>query len=98
MKVKKGDRVQVIAGHSKGLIGDIVAVLPRSNRVIVEGANIATKHEKPGGMNPDGGIVNKEMPINASNVMLYDEKTKKPTRKAAEARSSKKAKKGGKKK
>ena len=97
MKIRKGDKVQVIAGRDKGLVAEVVAVLPRSNRVVVEGANIAAKHEKPNQINPDGGIVNKEMPINASNVMVYDSKAKKPTRHAASARKEKKAKRGGKK-
>ena len=96
MKIKKGDKVQVIAGHDKGTIGEVVAVLPRSNRVVVEGVNIAKKHEKPTQANPDGGIIDKEMPINASNVMLYDSKSKKGTRKAAK-KDSKKTAKGAKK-
>jgi len=77
MKIKKGDKVQVIAGQDKGTIGEVVAVLPRSNRVIVEGVNVAKKHQKPTQMNPDGGIINKEMPINASNVKLSDKKAAK---------------------
>lgn len=94
MKIRKGDKVQVIAGHDKGTIGEVKFVMPRSNRVIVEGVNIARKHEKPNGLNPDGGIVDKEMPVNASNVMLYDAKAKKVTRKRVE---TKKRSKGGKK-
>ena len=80
MKIKKGDKVQVIAGADKGVVAEVVAVLPKSNRVIVEGVNVAKKHQKPNNENPDGGIVNKEMPINASNVMLYDPKAKKVSR------------------
>ena len=91
MKIKKGDKVQVIAGHDKGTIGEVVAVLPRSNRVVVEGVNIARKHQKPSQINPDGGIIDKEMPINASNVKLSEaKKAKKGAKKAP-----KKAKKGG---
>ena len=74
MKIKKGDKVKVIAGDDKGVVGEVVAVLPKSNRVIVEGVNVNKKHEKPSNANPDGGIVNKEMPINASNVKLADAK------------------------
>ena len=88
MKIKKGDKVQVIAGDDKGVIGEVVAVLPKSNRVIVEGVNVNKKHEKPSNANPDGGIVNKEMPINASNVKLTD---------AKKAKKSKKSVKGAKK-
>ena len=90
MKIKKGDKVKVIAGDDKGVVGEVVAVLPRSNRVIVEGVNVNKKHEKPSNANPDGGIVNKEMPINASNVKLTDAK------KAAK-KSAKKSVKGDKK-
>lgn len=92
MKFKKGDKVQVIAGHDKGTVGEVKLVLPRSNRVIVEGVNIHKKHEKPSQVNPDGGIVDKEMPINASNVKLSDGKAKKATKKKADTK-----KKGGKK-
>ena len=81
MKIKKGDKVKVIAGDDKGVVGEVVAVLPRSNRVIVEGVNVCKKHSKPTNANPDGGIVNKEMPINASNVKLTD--AKKASKKAA---------------
>ena len=81
MKIKKGDKVQVIAGRDKGTVGEVKAVLPRSNRVIVEGVNVVKKHEKPSQANPDGGIFNKEMPINASNVKLDEGKKKKAAKK-----------------
>lgn len=90
MKIKKGDKVRVIAGDDKGVVGEVVAALPKSNRVIVEGVNVCKKHEKPSNANPDGGIVNKEMPISVSNVVL--DETKKTKKKAA-----KKAVKGDKK-
>lgn len=85
MKIKKGDKVKVIAGDDKGVVGEVLHAMPRSNRVIVEGVNICKKHEKPSNANPDGGIVNKEMPINASNVKLDDKKAekKKTTKKKA---------------
>ena len=76
MKVKKSDKVIVIAGKDKGAVGEVIAVFPRENKVVVEGVNIAKKHEKPNNVNPDGGIVSKEVPIDASNVMLYDGKSK----------------------
>ncbi len=88
MKIKKGDKVQVIAGQDRGMVGEVKLVMPRSNRVIVEGVNIRKKHEKPNQLNPDGGIVNKEMPINASNVKLSEKKA---------AGKKKATKKGGKK-
>ena len=74
MKIKKGDKVEVIAGNDKGVTGEVVAALPCSNRVIVEGVNIVKKHQKPSQINPDGGIVDKEMPISVSNVKLYEKK------------------------
>ena len=77
MKIKKGDKVKVIAGDDKGVVGEVVAVLPRSGRVIVEGVNVCKKHAKPSNANPDGGIIDKEMPINASNVKLADAKKEK---------------------
>lgn len=82
MKIKKGDKVQVIAGQDKGTVGEVKAVLPKTNKVIVEGVNVRKKHQKPSQINPDGGIVDKEMPIDASNVKL-DEGKKKATKKAA---------------
>ncbi|MBQ1478069.1 MAG: 50S ribosomal protein L24 [Erysipelotrichaceae bacterium] len=80
MKIKKGDKVIVIAGKDKGTVGEVMAVSPRLGKVVVEGVNIVKHAEKPNNVNPDGGIVNKEMPIDASNVMLYDNKAKKGSR------------------
>ena len=80
MKIKKGDKVKVIAGDDKGVVGEVVAVLPKSNRVIVEGVNINKKHAKPSNENPDGGIINKQLPINASNVKLEGKKEKELTK------------------
>ncbi len=76
MKIKTGDTVMVISGHYKGTIGEVKAVSPRTNRVIVEGVNMVKKAVKPSQENPEGAIVEMEAPINASNVMLYDTKTK----------------------
>ena len=92
MKIKKGDKVKVIAGDDKGVVAEVVAALPRSNRVIVEGVNVQKKHAKPSNANPDGGIVNKEMPISASNVQLVDNK-KDSKKKAAKKKNVKGAKK-----
>jgi len=80
MKIQKGDKVKVIAGKDKGTIAEVKAVLPKENKVIVEGVKIAKKHQKPNNENTEGGIVSKEMPIDASNVMLYDAKAKAATR------------------
>lgn len=78
MNFKKGDKVVVISGKSKGTEGTISNVL-KNNKVIVEGANIVKKHIKPNGQTA-GSIVEVEAPIDASNVMLIDPKTKKRTR------------------
>lgn len=78
MNFKKGDKVVVISGKSKGVEGTITNIL-KNNKVIVEGANMVTKHIKPNGQ-ASGNIVKVEAPIDASNVMLIDPKTKKRTR------------------
>ena len=80
MKIKKGDKVQVITGSYKGTVGEVLQVNPKTNKVVVEGVAIAKKHLKPTQMNPEGGIVEKEAAIDASNVMLVDSKAKKPSR------------------
>ena len=80
MKIKKGDKVKVITGHYKGTVGDVISVLPREDKVIVEGVNLVKKHTKPNNTNPDGGIIEKEMPIHVSNVMAYDSKAKKTSK------------------
>ena len=78
MKLKKGDKVVVIAGSNKGKEGIINKIL--DNKVIVEGVNIVKKHLKPKNNNGTGEIIEMEAPIHVSNVMLSDPKTKKPTK------------------
>ena len=80
MKIKKGDQVKVITGSSKGTIAKVRKIMPKENKVIVEGVNIVKKHLKPNQGNPEGGIFEKEMPIHISNVMAYDVKGKKAGR------------------
>lgn len=80
MHVKKGDKVQVIAGKDKGKQGVILVAFPKQDRVIVEGVNIVKKHSKPSQANPQGGIITKEAPIHVSNVMPLDPKAGVPTR------------------
>lgn len=75
MFVKKGDTVKVIAGNHKGETGEVLQVLPKLNKVIVEDVNIVKKHQRPSGMGQEGGIVEEEAPINASNVQLVDPET-----------------------
>lgn len=79
MNFKTGDKVVVIAGKDKGKEGSITKVLRAENKVIVEGVNVAKKHIKPNGQSA-GSIVEMELPIHASNVMIIDPKTKKGTR------------------
>ena len=90
MRVKKDDTVVVIAGKDKGKTGKVVKVFPKTNKVIVEGVNVVTKHQKPSAMNPQGGIVNKEASIHISNVMPLDPETGKGTRVRFEMRDGKK--------
>ena len=78
MKLKKGDTVVVIAGKDKGREGEIITVLPKADKVIVSGVNLARKHQKARKQNDQGGIIDKDMPIDASNVMLVHKG--KPTR------------------
>jgi len=72
MKIKKGDTVKVIAGSSKGKEAKVISVDHKNNKVVVEGVNVITKHQKPSAGNPNGGIITKEAPIDISNVMLVD--------------------------
>lgn len=67
-KIKKGDTVKIIAGDDKGTTGEVLQVLPKKAQVIVKGCKIAKKAVKPSEKNPDGGFMNKEMPIDISNV------------------------------
>jgi large subunit ribosomal protein L24 len=80
MRVKKDDNVIVISGNFKGKTGKILKVFPKKDRVIVEGVNLRKRHTKANQKNPQGGIIEKESPINASNVMYLDPKTSEPTR------------------
>lgn len=80
MNIKKGDKVIVIAGNYKGKEGVVQVVHPRLNKVVVENINVRKKHRKPTQKNSEGSIVEIYAPIDASNVMLIDPKTKKPTR------------------
>ena len=70
MKIKKGDTVKVIAGKDTNTEGKVLSVDVKKGKVLVEGVNMITKHTKPSQSNPDGGIVQKEAPIDISNVML----------------------------
>ena len=79
MNFKVGDEVVVITGSDKGKKGKIIKTLKAENKVIVEGVHVVKKHQKPTGQET-GGIIEREAPIHASNVMIVDPKTKKRTR------------------
>ncbi|MCH3880824.1 MULTISPECIES: 50S ribosomal protein L24 [Tenacibaculum] len=72
-KIKTGDTVKVITGTSKNTEGKVLQILKDKNRVIVEGANMVSKHTKPSATSPQGGIVKKEASIHISNVMLVED-------------------------
>jgi large subunit ribosomal protein L24 len=76
MKLRVGDTVQVISGSDIGKTGEIIQILRKENKVIVEGVNMVTKHIKPSQADPEGGIVTREAPIYASKVAYYDSKAK----------------------
>ena len=80
MKIRKNDMVMIIAGNDRGKTGKVLKVFPKKYRLIVEGINLRKKHTKPNQKNPQGGILEKEASINASNVMILDPKTSEPTR------------------
>lgn len=75
-----GDQVKVISGKEKGKSGKITRILVEQDRVIVAGLNLVKRHTRPGPLNQEGGILEKEAPIHASNVMPIDPQTEKPTR------------------
>ena len=79
-RLKKGDQVYIIAGKDKGKLGAISQIIS-SDKVLVDGINLAKKHVKPNpNKNETGGIIEKEMPIHVSNLMIYNLKTKKTDR------------------
>lgn len=78
-KVKKGDRVVMLAGKDKGKSGEVVQVYPKDKRVVVSGVNMVKRHTAPSQTNA-GGIVEKEAPVHVSNVAHLDPKDDKPTR------------------
>ncbi len=78
-KIKKGDKVIVIAGKDKGKSGDVLEVFPSENRAIVSGINVAKRHTKTQGAQ-EGGIISKSLPIHISNIALSDPKSGKASR------------------
>ncbi|MEK9154106.1 MAG: 50S ribosomal protein L24 [Patescibacteria group bacterium] len=80
MKLKKGDKVVVIAGKSKGQIGTIVRTLRDENSVVLDGINLSKRHQRPTQRSRKGQIIERAMPIHASNVMIIDPQSGKQTR------------------
>jgi large subunit ribosomal protein L24 len=80
MKIRKGDRVQVLSGKDRGKTGTVTRAIPERGRVIVDGVNIAKKHQKPVSQTNTGGIIDKEMPIAVSTVAIICSSCGKPTR------------------
>ena len=80
LKIKKGDRVRVLQGKDRGKTGEVSRVLPKEGKVIVDGINVAKKHQKATRSAMQGGIIDKDMPIDVSNVAVLSPKDNKPTR------------------
>jgi large subunit ribosomal protein L24 len=78
-KIKKGDKVVVLTGRSKGRSGEVIQVFPGENRALVRGVNIVRRHQKQSA-SQEGGVISKESPIDLSNVAIADPKDGKPTR------------------
>lgn len=72
MFVKTGDTVRIIAGKDRGATGKVIKALPKVNKVVVEGINIAKKHQKPNSDNPNGAIIEIAVPLHVSNVQVLD--------------------------
>jgi large subunit ribosomal protein L24 len=79
-RIRKGDTVEVITGAEKGRRGEVLRVMPKENRAVVQGVRMARKHTKPRGMGQPGGIVEQEAAIHLSNLMLVDPKSEKKIR------------------
>jgi large subunit ribosomal protein L24 len=80
MLIRTDDIVEVITGDDRGTRGKVLRVLPKKNKIVVEGVNLVYKHMRRTQRNPQGGRLSKEMPISVSNVLLIDPKTNQPTR------------------
>ncbi len=78
-KIKKGDKVVVLAGRDKGKSGEVIEIRPKENRALVRGVNMVRRHQRQSATQ-EGGIISKEGPINLSNIALEDPKDGKPTR------------------
>lgn len=88
--LKKGEKVNVLAGKDKGKSGKVLQVLRNKNRVVVEGINMIKRSQKPTSANQSGGIIEKEAPIHISNVKVVEEKTEKVVKKETKKSNEKK--------
>ena len=80
IRIKKDDKVKVLTGKDKGKIGKVLKVVKKTNRAVVENINVVKVHQRPTQANPQGGIVEKSMPIDISNLMVMCNSCVKPTR------------------
>ena len=80
LRIRKGDKVKVLSGKDRGKTGKVIHVYPSANRALVEGVNMVKKHVRKSQQNPNGAVVQKELPIHVSNLSLLDPTTSKTTR------------------
>lgn len=80
IRIKKDDKVKVLTGKDKGKIGKVLKVVKKTNRAVIENINVAKVHQQPTQANPQGGIVDKNMPVQISNLMVMCNSCVKPTR------------------
>jgi large subunit ribosomal protein L24 len=90
LKIKKGDTVVILSGKDKGKTGQVTRSIPKADKVVVSGINIATRHKKPSQTDPQGGLERIEAPMHVSNVAIADPKTGKASRVRFETRDGKK--------
>jgi large subunit ribosomal protein L24 len=89
-KIRKGDTVVILSGKDKGRTGEVTRSIPKDNKVVVSGINVAVRHRKPSQANPQGGLERREAPMHVSNVAVADPKSGKATRVRFETRDGKK--------
>ena len=80
LRIRKGDKVKILAGRDRGKTGKVLHVYPKKDRALVEGINMVKKHTRKSQQNPQGGILQKELPIHISNLCLMDPVSSKATR------------------
>jgi large subunit ribosomal protein L24 len=88
-KIRKGDKVVVLAGKDKGRTGEVLSVAPKDDKAVVRGVNLVRRHQKQS-QSQEGGIITKEAPIHLSNIALADPKDGKPTRVGFQVKDGKK--------